>query len=193
MLGIGSRIVVRGTPYKVENEIGHGLHSTVYAGQDLRDGRQVAIKMINFNSGSSPFVTETQSRRKAYRKEIEMLLYLQPLNPHVIRVFNHEYTDRYGVIVMERGETFRDTLVEHVLTRTTMPPGLVKRFWLQMVESIYYMHQLGLVHGDCKPENFIQVGPGGTTLRLIDMGISFHLPPNVTRRLLTAAGTPGKF
>jgi serine/threonine protein kinase len=61
-----------------------------------------------------------------------------------------------------------------------------------MVEAIYYMHQIGIVHGDCKPENFIQVGPGGQTLRLIDMGISFELPPNVTSRLKTAAGTPGK-
>ena len=193
MLGIGSRIVVRGTPYKVENEIGHGLHSTVYAGQDLRDGRRVAIKIINYNSGSLVFENEAQSKRKAYQKEIQMLLYLQPLNPYVIRVFNYESTDSYGVIVMERGETFRDTLVAYLLNRTTMSPGLVKRFWSQMVESIYYMHELGIVHGDCKPENFIQVGPGGTTLRLIDMGISFQLESNVTRRLQTAAGTPGKF
>ena len=188
-----TRVVIRGITYKVGNEIGHGLHSTVFGGQDLRDGRRVAIKIINFDSGLPPREPGTESKRKAYQKEIQTLLYLQPLNPHVIRVFNYKSTDSYGVIVMERGETFRDTLVEYVSTRTTMPPSLVKRFWSQMVESIYYMHELGFVHGDCKPENFIQVGPGGTTLRLIDMGISFQLEPNVTRRLITAAGTPGKF
>jgi serine/threonine protein kinase len=122
-----------------------------------------------------------------------MLLYLQPLNPFVIRVFNYDYTDRYGIIIMERGETFRDTLVEYVLTGSPMPLYLARRFWSQMVEAIYHMHRIGIVHGDCKPENFIQVGPDGTTLRLIDMGISFQLPPNVTSRLQTAAGTPGKF
>ena len=93
---------------------------------------------------------------------------------------------------MERGDTIRDTLVQNLLNGTTMPPSSMKRFWLQMVESIYYMHQIGIVHGDCKPENFIQVGPDGSALRLIDMGISFQLPPNVTRQILTAAGTPGK-
>jgi serine/threonine protein kinase len=74
-----------------------------------------------------------------------------------------------------------------------MPPALIHRYWSQMAEAIYYMHEIGIVHGDVKPENFIQVGPDGSILRLIDMGISFQLPPNVTSRLKTAAGTPGKY
>ena len=94
---------------------------------------------------------------------------------------------------MERGETLRDTLIEHVLGGKPLPGATVHLFWTQMVEAIYYMHQLGIVHGDVKPENFIQVGADGSALRLIDMGISFRLPPNVTSRLKTAAGTPGKF
>lgn len=93
---------------------------------------------------------------------------------------------------MERGETFRTTLLKYVLKDKLMPASSVRNFWLQMVEAIDYMHQIGIVHGDCKPENFIQVGRRGDTLRLIDMGISFQLPPNVTKRILTAAGTPGK-
>jgi serine/threonine protein kinase len=189
----GRRILVRGVPYRIEEQIGYGLHSVVYGGRDSRDGRPVAIKIINFAHGSTGAKTKTESRRQTFWKELEMLLYLQPLNPFVIRVFNYDYTDRYGIIIMERGETFRDTLVEYVLTGSPMPLYLARRFWSQMVEAIYHMHRIGIVHGDCKPENFIQVGPDGTTLRLIDMGISFQLPPNVTSRLQTAAGTPGKF
>jgi serine/threonine protein kinase len=136
---------------------------------------------------------ETEARQQTFWKEIEMLIYLQPLNPYVIRIFNYDHNDRYGAIIMERGETFRDTLAEYVLIGTPMPLFLIQRFWLQMVEAIYYMHEIGIVHGDCKPENFIQIGPDGTNLRLIDMGISFQLPPNVTSRLQTAVGTPGKF
>ena len=189
---IGRQILVRGVPYKIEEQIGHGLHSLVYSGRNLRDGRPVAIKIINFAHGSTSVKAETESRRQTFWKEIEMLTYLQPLNPYVIRVFNHDYNRRYGIIVMERGETFRDTLLEYVLSGTPMPPSLIHRFWSQMVEAIYYMHEIGIVHGDCKPENFIQVGPDGTSLRLIDMGISFELPPNITSRIITAAGTPGR-
>jgi serine/threonine protein kinase len=187
------RIFVRGTPYKIEEEIGHGLHSIVYAGRDLRDGQPVAIKIINFTHGSTGVRAQTTSRRQTFWKEIEMLLYLQPLNPYVIRIFDYDHNNRNGIIIMERGETFRDTLVEYLLTKTPMPPSMIHRFWSQMVEAIYYMHTIGIVHGDCKPENFIQVGSDGTSLRLIDMGISFQLPPNITSRLQTAAGTPGKF
>lgn len=189
---VGRRIVVRGVPYRIEEQIGHGLHSLVYAGRDLRDNRPVAIKIINFTHGSMSVKAETKSRRQTFWKELEMLTYLQPLNPYVIRVFNHDYNSRYGIIVMERGETFRDTMMEYVVNRSTMPLPLAQRFWSQMVEAIYNMHQIGIVHGDCKPENFIQVGPDGTTLKLIDMGISFQLPPNMTSRIITAAGTPGK-
>jgi len=187
------RISVRGIPYQLEQEIGHGLHSLVYSGRDLRNGRPVAIKIINFLHGSAAVKADTESRRQSFWKEIKMLLYLQPLNPHVIRVFNYDSNDRYGIIVMERGETLRDTLVEYLLDKKQISPTLIHQFWSQMVEAIYYMHQIGIVHGDVKPENFIEVGPDGRTLRLIDMGISFQLPPNVTSRLKTAAGTPGKF
>jgi serine/threonine protein kinase len=190
---VGRRVFVRGIPYKIEEQIGHGLHSLVYSGRDLRDGRSVAIKIINFTHGSLSVKAETESRRQTFWKEIEMLTYLQPLNPYVIRIFNHDHNNRYGIIIMERGETFRDTLLEYVLGNKSMPVPLIHRFWSQMVEAIYYMHQIGIVHGDCKPENFIRLGTDGTTLRLIDMGISFQLPPNVTSRILTAAGTPGKF
>lgn len=188
----GRRILVRGTPYRIDEEIGHGLHSLVYGGSDLRTGRPVAIKIINFLHGSRSVRADTISRRQSFSKELQMLLHLQPLNPLVIRVFNHDYNESQGIIVMERGETFRDTLIEYVLGSTSMPIALVRQFWSQMVEAIYYMHQIGIVHGDCKPENFIQVGADGSTLRLIDMGISFQLPPNVTSRLRTAAGTPGR-
>jgi serine/threonine protein kinase len=189
----GSRITVRGIPYKIDKQIGHGLHSVVYGGRDLRSGRPVAIKIIHFLSGVSAARADTESRRQSYWKEIKMLLYLQPLNPNVIRVLNHDHNDRYGIIIMERGETLRDTLIEYMLDKKPLPPALIRHYWSQMVEAIYYMHQIGIVHGDVKPENFIEVGPDGSILRLIDMGISFQLPPNVTSRLKTAAGTPGKY
>jgi serine/threonine protein kinase len=183
---------VRGVPYRIVEEIGHGLHSIVYSGHDMRNGRPVAIKVTNFLHGTRSNRATTISRKQSFWKEIQMLLYLQPLNPFIIPVFNHDYNDQYGVIVMERGRTFRDTLIEYVLNDTLMPIKIVRRFWAQMVEAIHYMHDIGIVHGDCKPENFIQVGTDGSTLRLIDMGISFELPPDMTSLLRTAAGTPGK-
>ncbi|CAF1067543.1 unnamed protein product [Adineta steineri] len=186
-----NRILVIGeSQYKVEEEIGHGLHSTVYGGYDLSDNNPVAIKVVNFASGINGSSLSTEARQHSYWKEIELLLYLQNINPYVIRIFNHDQTDRYGMIVMERGGTFRDTLIQFLRLGMRMPLSYVQKFWSQMVSAIYYMHHAGIVHGDCKPENFIQVGKHGGTLRLIDMGISFELPPNVTSRLHAAAGTP---
>lgn len=187
----GRRIFVRGIPFEVQQQIGHGLHSLVYAGRDLRNGRPVAIKITNLAHGSRGAKADTESRQQSYFKEVNMLLRLQRSNPYIIRVFAHDNNNSQGIIVMELGESVRDTLVEYMLSGKSLPPSFIHQLWAQMVEAIYYMHQLGIVHGDCKPENFIQVGPDRSTLRLIDMGISFQLPPNVTSRLKTAAGTPG--
>ncbi|CAF1273461.1 unnamed protein product [Adineta steineri] len=165
-----NRILVIGdSQYKVEEEIGHGLHSTVYGGYDLSDNNPVAIKVVNFASGVNGSSLSTEARQHSYWKEIELLLYLQNINPYVIRIFNHDQTDRYGMIVMERGGTFRDTLIQFLRLGMRMPLSYVQKFWSQMVSAIYYMHHAGIVHGDCKPENFIQVGKHGGTLRLIDM------------------------
>jgi 5'-AMP-activated protein kinase catalytic alpha subunit len=188
----GRRITIGGIVYKVDEELGHGLHSTVYGGHDIRDGQPVAIKIVSFSPGFSGAQIDTESRRQSYWKEVEMLMQLQTLNPYVIRVFNYDHNDRVGMIVMERGETFRDRLVDYALAGTKMPTSSIQKFWSQMVAAIFYLHRIGIVHGDCKPENFIQIGKDGSSLRLIDMGISFQMPPNVTSRLHTAAGTPGK-
>ena len=185
------RVTVRGHPYSIDRQIGHGLHSLVYGGRDLHSGQPVAIKVISFLHGSSSVKADTESRRQSYTKEIRTLLYLQPLNPYIIRVFNHDRNTSYGIVVMERGDTFRDTLTRHLLRHEPIPPELIRHYWFQMVDSIAHLHRIGFVHGDCKPENYIQVGPDRNTLRLIDMGISFRLPPKVTTRLKTATGTPG--
>ena len=60
----GRRISVRGTTYRLENQIGHGLHSLVYASRDPRSGRPVAIKIINFLPGSYSVKADTESRRQ---------------------------------------------------------------------------------------------------------------------------------
>jgi len=186
---LGRRLLIRGVPYRLEEDIGYGLHSSVYGARDLSTGQLVAIKVIEFGRLGGGRVG-TESRRQSFWKELGLLLDLQPLNPYVIRLLNWDYRDTQGIIVMERGDTFRDTLIQSHLSETLLPPDLVKRFWSQMVEAIFYLHRVGLVHGDVKPENFIQVGRDGTALRLIDMGISFRLPPFITSQLKTAAGTP---
>ena len=187
------RILVGGVPYAIERKIGYGMRSVVYAARDLNDGQSVAIKVISFSHVSLLSNVEIEIRRELFRKELDMLLYLQPLNPYVIRVLNYDYNDQYGLIVMERGETFRDTLIRHHRTRTPISLDLMRRFWSQMVEAIAYLHRLDIVHADCKPENFIRLGADGTALRLIDMGISFQLEPDVTSELRSMVGTLGKF
>ncbi|CAF1632282.1 unnamed protein product, partial [Didymodactylos carnosus] len=130
------RITIHGVPYRLDDEIGYGLHSFVYSARDLSTGQNVAIKIIQFGHRALARAT-TDSRRQSFWKELDLLLHLQPLNPYVIRVLNWDYREAVGFIVMERGDTFRDTLIETNGSGALLPLPLVKRFWSQMVEAIY--------------------------------------------------------
>ena len=73
---IENRIFVNGIPYKIEDKLGQGLHSTVYNGWDLHNNQLVAIKIIRFTSKSINSQLEIESRRQSFWKELEMLSYL---------------------------------------------------------------------------------------------------------------------
>ena len=53
-----------------------------------------------------------------------------------------------------------------------VPIEKVKHYWEQMLKAVKVVHDLGIVHADLKPANFLFVGKA---LKLIDFGISNSL------------------
>ena len=45
----------------------------------------------------------------------------------------------------------------------------LKTYWKQMLSAVNIVHDVGIVHADLKPANFLFVGP---VLKLIDFGIA---------------------
>ncbi|CAF3968369.1 unnamed protein product [Rotaria sordida] len=179
-------IYVNSIPYTVIRLLGEGLHSRVYAAYDPRTGQSVAIKVVqNLDSNDS------HEHSRIFFKEIRYLTKLQPHNPYVIRVYNHEYDKKsqIGKIVMETGHDFRFMLpLQAPPNKKKMTNAQVKFYWYQMVEAVALLHRYGIVHSDIKPENFIMTHGG--QLRIIDLGLSFRLSHTQQSVLRPFAGTP---
>lgn len=179
-------IFVNGIPYTVIRLLGEGLHSRVYAAYDPRTSQSVAIKVVQ---NVDPI--DIHEHSKMFFKEIRYLTKLQPRNPYVIRVYNHEYDSQTqtGKIVMETGHDFRFMLPLQALPKEKkMTIAQAKFYWAQMVDAVALLHRSGIVHSDIKPENFIMTSGG--QIRIIDLGLSFRIAPNQTSVLRPFAGTP---
>ncbi|CAF1583532.1 unnamed protein product [Adineta ricciae] len=181
-----STIHVNGIPYTVMRLLGEGLHSRVYAAYDSRTNQPVAIKVVQ---NIDP--VDRHENSKMFFKEIRYLTKLQPRNPYVIRVYNHEYDTKTqtGKIVMESGHDFRFMLPLQVSPKQKkMSISQARFYWAQMVDAVAILHRNGIVHSDIKPENFIMTT--GDQLRIIDLGLSFRISPAQTSVLRPFAGTP---
>ncbi len=103
-------------PYKVLEEIGRGGMGIVYAAEDTRLGRKVALKAL------PPDYTRDPVRRERLRREARAAASLT--HPSIATVFALEELEGELYIVSElvRGRTLRDELHDGPL-----PPALLRR------------------------------------------------------------------
>ena len=112
-------------PYKVLEEIGRGGMGIVYAAEDTRLGRKVALKALPPDYSSDPV------RRERLRREARAAASLT--HPAIATVFALEELEGGLYIVSElvRGHTLRDELREGAL-----PPGLLRSTLLDIAEAL---------------------------------------------------------
>ncbi|HEY2825041.1 MAG TPA: protein kinase, partial [Gemmatimonadales bacterium] len=95
--------------YRLEREVGQGGMAIVYLAQDLKHGRQVAIKTLRPELGMALGADR-------FLREIEIAARLQ--HPHILPVYDSGQADGvlYYVMPFVEGESLRDRLTrEHQL------------------------------------------------------------------------------
>lgn len=161
--------------YHVDHMIAEGGTAAVYMGVDLRSGFPVAIKSLYPNRASNPYIL------RKFREGANLYLYLA--HPNLTRLVDFVIDGDKYYIIMEYIEG--DTL-DHLINSRSRPLSAhqVIRIFNQILSTIAYLHQHGVLHLDIKPNN-IMIKPNGT-IKVIDMGISIHL----REKEIKAAGTP---
>ena len=150
-----------GTDYRIDRMIGQGGFGRVYAGKDVRLGRDVAIKVIRPElAGARAFV-------ERFRKEGTALAKFR--HPGIVPIYDireHEGLIYYIMPLID-GETVRAKLDR---TRV-ISPKMTQRILLELCDCLGATHRAGIVHRDIKPDNVILEGVQGTAL-LMDFGIA---------------------
>ena len=169
--------------YRIVNEVGRGGMGVVYAAEDERLRRSVAVKAL------TPEYTRDATRRERLVREARAAAALS--HPAIATIFSLEEIDGNVYIVSElvHGRTLRDELRDGPL-----PPAQLKPVLIAIAEALCVAHQSGIVHRDLKPENIIRRDDG--QVKVLDFGIARSptaTAPTATRltQAGTALGTPG--
>jgi hypothetical protein len=170
-------------PYAVREEVGRGGMGVVYAAEDERLGRSVALKML------PPAYSRDAVARERLAREARAAAALS--HPSIATIYALEDIDGDLFIASElvRGVTLRSALAPGPLPREQLLDTLI-----QIAEALAAAHAHGIVHRDLKPENVLRATDG--RIKVVDFGIARSLTPLPDARAgltLTGAqlGTPG--
>jgi len=133
--------------------------STLFRATDLRDGRQVAIKVPHEELEADPVLLERFKREERIGQELD--------HPGVVKTYDGEERCRvYMVIEWVEGRLLRSILNQE----RKLPVERALKIVLGICDALDYMHKHGVVHRDLKPENIMV--DGDDRIKLIDFGIA---------------------
>ncbi len=160
--------------FRVERLLGRGGMATVYAGQDVKLQRPVAIKIIDARYQDNPafaqrFVNEARTIA-TWRHE------------NILQVYYADDENGLYYFVMEyiRGPNLEQVISEYSAAGELMPHEDVLRIGRAIAGALDYAHERGVIHRDVKPAN-VMVAEDGRVI-LADFGLALD----------TAQGTVGE-
>jgi serine/threonine-protein kinase len=166
----GTRI---GDTYLVDHLLGRGAMAEVYAANDIRLGRRLAIKLSK--PGFSPEFLESEGRLLGSIR-----------HPGVVSI--HDIGDHGGrtYLVLER--LFGTTLQRQIDLRRgePFPIDTALEMLIQLCDVVDVLHRIGVIHRDLKPDN-VMATPGGR-LVLFDLGVAIGRVDGFSSDVI--AGTP---
>ena len=162
--------------YRILRKLGEGGMGVVYAAEDDRLGRQVALKVLR---DSSP---DPDARARLVR---EARIAAGVAHPLICQVFELGEWNGQPFIAMELvdGEPLAARLA-----RGALAPGEALPLALSVVDALRVLHGRGIVHRDLKPSN-VFVTPAG--VKVLDFGLArpMEAAGADTATALTQAGT----
>lgn len=165
MLTVGDVLVGR---YRIVNRLGQGASGAVYRAWDVRDGRDMAVKLLHDPNGAL---------QRPLRAEVRALSGLR--HPQLPTVLDHFSLDGVGQCLVS---TYVDGVdLQQLATQFHPLPEERVVAWLQAaVQPLAWLHARGRLHLDVKPAN-LRLTPQGEIV-LVDGGLP---------GLGLTAGTPG--
>lgn len=139
--------------------IGEGTFGKVYKGMNERTGELLAVKQLSIMDGSEEDV-------RGLQKEISVMWHLD--HDNIVRYLGTARSERYLFIVLEYvpGGSIANMLQQF----GSFEEKLTRRFTMQILRGVEYLHAKGIIHRDIKGGNVLVSNEG--VAKLADFGCS---------------------
>src|SRR6266700_4565408 len=148
--------------YEVLGCIAHGGLGWIYLARDNNvSGRWVALKGL-LDTGDEAALAAAVAERQ-FLAEVE--------HPNIVKIYNFVQHDGGDYIVMEYvgGKSLKQIALDYKDQNAgqSLPLAQVLAFAIEILPAFGYLHSIGLLYNDFKPDNIIQ---SEEQLKLIDLG-----------------------
>lgn len=165
--------------YELGKLLGCGAFAKVYHARDIKDGRSVAIKIINKSRINNAILMSN------IKREISIMRRLK--HPHIVQLDEVLATKTKIYFVLEfvkGGELFAK-----IAKAGRFSEEQSRKIFQQLISAVRYCHNRGVYHRDLKPENLL-IDENGD-LKVSDFGLSALTEQVQQDGLLhTLCGTP---
>ncbi len=145
--------------YRIVGLLGAGGMGEVYAAEDTKLRRRVALKLLPPEMAADP------DRLQRFQLEARAIAALN--HPNVVTIYAVEEADGVQFLTMELVEG--KTLVE-IIPKQGLPVDQLLALAIPLVDAVAAAHQQGIVHRDLKPANIMVASNG--TLKVLDFGLA---------------------
>ena len=148
-------------------ELGAGAFGHVYLVSHNITGKKYALKVMNKHK-----LMQTYGNCQLIYNEIDIHSKLN--HPNIIKLYNISETEEEINILLEYAE--KGNLYSLIKRENGLPESLASKYFLQIVNAVYFLHQNNIIHRDIKPENIL-IGENDV-LKLCDFGWAKELTVN---------------
>ena len=155
--------------YTFLKQAGQGTYGTTWIAEDGVTGKRVAVKAIS----------KANTSRGDFKRELKYAKYLSK-HENIITTHDTAYETKSSYVMVQDFASGGD-LFDAIEPEVGLKESTTKKYLSQICRAVEFMHSKNLVHRDIKPENIVLADKEGSSVQLIDFGMTLKVGTHVPR------------